>query len=131
MSVELTIKLPNRAGQLGALADALGEAGVNMRSIAATTGGGAGIVHILVDDKDAAKARRAIKAKKYRISGDRKIVEIRLANRPGTLARAARRLGRAKVNIESAYMVAQGKKSTTLGLGVKNPRAANKALGRR
>jgi hypothetical protein len=131
MSVELTIKLPNRTGQLGALAGALGDAGISMRSIAATTGGGAGTVHIVVDDKDAAKARRAIKAKKYRISGDRKIVEVRLANKPGTFARAAKRLGKAKVNIESAYMVGQGKKSTTLGLGVKDARKANKALGRR
>ena len=131
MSVELTVKLPNRTGQLGALAGALGEAGVNMKSIAATTGGGSGTVHILVDDKDAAKARRAIKAKKYRISGDRKVVEVRLANKPGTLARAATRLGKKKINIESAYMIGQGKKSSTLGLGVKDARAAKKALGRR
>jgi hypothetical protein len=131
MSVELTVKLPNRAGQLGALATTLGDAGVNMRSVAATTGGGSGIVHVIVDDKDAARARRALKAKKYRIASDRKVVEVRLANRPGTLARAANRLGKAKVNIESAYMLGQGKKSTTLGLGVKDQRAANKALGRR
>lgn len=131
MAVELTIKLPNRTGQLGALAGALGDAGVSLRSIAATTGGGSGTVHVVVDDKDAAKARRAIKKNKYRISGDRKIVEVRLANKPGTLARAAKRLGKAKVNIESAYMVGQGKKSTTLGLGVKDARAAKKALGRR
>jgi hypothetical protein len=131
MAVELTIKLPNRAGQLGALTGALGDAGVSMKSIAATTGGGAGTVHIVVDDKDAAKARRAIKANKYRISGDRKVVEVRLANRPGTFARAATRLGKAKVNIESAYMLGQSKKSSTVGLGVKDPRAANKALGRR
>jgi hypothetical protein len=131
MAVELTIKLPNRTGQLGALAGALGDAGVSIKSIAATTGGGSGTVHIVVEDKDAAKARRAIKAKKYRISGDRKVVELRLANKPGTLARAAKRLGKAKVNIESAYMLGQGKKSSTLGLGVRNARAANKALGRR
>lgn len=131
MAVELTVKLPNRTGQLGALAATLGDAGINMKSIAATTGGGAGTVHIVVDDKDAAKARRALKAKKYRISGDRKVVELRLANKPGTLARAAKRLGKAKVNIESAYMLGQGKKSSTLGIGVKDARAANKALGRR
>ena len=131
MAVELTIKLPNKTGQLGALAGALGDAGVSMRSIAATTGGGSGTVHIVVDDKDAAKARRAIKKNKYRISGDRKVVELRLANKPGTLARAAKRLGKAKVNIESAYMLGQGKKSSTLGIGVKDARAAKKALGRR
>lgn len=131
MSVELTIKLPNKTGQLGALAGALGDAGISMKSIAATTGGGSGTVHIVVDDKDAAKARRAIKKNKYRISGDRKIVEVRLANKPGTLARAAKRLGKNKVNIESAYMLGQGKKSSTLALGVKDARAAKKALGRR
>lgn len=131
MSVELTVKLPNRAGQLGALAGALGDAGVSMKSIAATTGAGSGTVYIIVDDRDAAKARRALKAKKYRISSDRKIVEVRLANKPGTLARAASRLGKKKVNIESAYMIGSSRKSTTLGLGVKDARAANKALGRR
>lgn len=131
MSVELTVKLPNKTGQLGALAGALGDAGVSIKSIAATTGGGSGTVHLVVDDKDAAKARRAIKKNKYRISGDRKVVEVRLANKPGTLARAASRLGKKKINIESAYMLGTSKKSSTLGLGVKDARAANKALGRR
>jgi len=131
MAVELTVTLPNRAGQLGALADALGKAGVNMRSIAATTGAGKGTVRVVVDDADAAKARRAIKAAKYRISSDRKILELRLSDKPGTLARVANRLGKAKINIDSAYMLGQSKKSTTLGIGVKDARAANKALGRR
>src|SRR5207237_10938290 len=99
--------------QLGALAGALGDAGISMRSIAATTGGGAGTVYIVVDDKDATKARRAIKAKKYRISGDRKIVEVRLGNKPGTRARAANRPGKNKVNIESAYMLGSSNKTTT------------------
>ena len=130
MAVELTVKLPNRAGQLGVLAGALGDAGISLRSIAATTGAGSGTVHIVVDDKDAAKARRAIKARKYRISGDRKIVEVRLAHRAGELARTATRLGKGKVNIESAYMLGQSKKSTTLAFGVKDVRAAKKALGR-
>jgi len=131
MAVELTVKLPNRAGQLGAVAGALGDAGVNLQSIAATTGGGIGTVHIVVDDKDAAKARRALRGSKFRITGDRKLVEVRLADRPGTFARAAKRLGKSKVNIESAYVIGQSKKSTTIGVGVKNARAANKALGRR
>src|SRR5438034_9010999 len=122
MSVELTIKLPNRAGQLGALAGALGDAGISMRSIAATTGGGAGTVYIVVDDKDPAKARRAIKARKYRISGDRKIVEVRLANKPRTLARAAHRLGTNKAHIESAHMRASSQTRTRLWLGVPDPR---------
>jgi hypothetical protein len=130
MATQLTVKLPNRTGQLAAVAGALGDAGVNIRSLAATTGGGQGTVHVLVDDKDAAKARRALKKKRLRISGDRKVLEVRLANKPGTLARVAARLGKARVNIESAYMSAQGKRSSSLALGVKDARKAKKALGR-
>jgi hypothetical protein len=131
MATELTLKLPNRTGQLASVAGALGEAGVNIRSLAATTGRGQGTVHILVDDKDAARARRALRDKKFRIAGDRKVVEVRLADKPGTLARVAARLGKARVNIDSAYMSAQGKRSTSLAIGVKDARAASKALGRR
>src|SRR5438094_10274325 len=111
MAVELTVKLPNRAGQLGALAGALGEAGVNMRSIAATTGGGQGIIHIVVDDKDAGKARRALKRGKFRIASDRKRVEVRLADKPGTLGRAAQRLGKQEAKLEPPHMVGQSTSS--------------------
>src|SRR2546423_7248168 len=114
MAVELTVKLPNRAGQLGAVAEALGDAGVNLQSIAATTGGGVGTVHIVVDDKDAARARRALRGGKFRITGDRRLVEVRLADPPGTFARAAKRLGKGKVNIETAYMSSQSKQRTQL-----------------
>ena len=83
----------------------------------------------------AAAARRSgrpvLVTDSLRITADRKVVEVRLTDKPGTLARAASRLGKARVNIESAYMLSQGKKSTTLALGVKDARAANKALGRR
>ena len=131
MATEFIVKLKDRPGSLAAAAQALADGGVNLWGTAASTGGGSGTWGFVVKDKDAAKARRAIKAKKYRISGDRKIVEVRLANKPGSLARAATRLGKKKINIESAYMIGQGKKSSTLGLGVKDARAANKALGRR
>src|SRR5437762_12072818 len=117
MAVELTVKLPNRAGQLGALAGALGEAGVNMRSIAATTGGGQGIIHIVVDDKDAGKARRALKRGKFRIASDRELVEVRLADKPGTFARAAKRLGQARGRVETACVVGEAWKDREVGAG--------------
>ncbi len=128
MATELTVKLPNRPGQLAAVAKALGDKRVNIASLSASTAAGKGVVHLVFADKDAGAARRALKAAKYRVSGDRKLLEIRLANKPGTLARAASRLAKAKVNIDTAYMVAQGRKSSTLGVGVRSPAAAKRAL---
>lgn len=128
MAKELTITMPNRPGQLGVLADALGKAGVNIDALSAATAGGKGVIRII--PSDAAKAKRALKAAKIRVSGEREVLEVRLANKPGTLARVAKRLGRAKVNIDSAYVIKADRRRAITAIGVKNVRAAKKALGR-
>ena len=64
MATEFTIKVKDRPGQLAMLANTLGEAGVNLRSVGASKG----TIGILVSDADTAKARRALKKAKYRAS---------------------------------------------------------------
>ena len=130
MATELTIKVPNRVGQLAAISGALGDAGVNIASLAGSTLGGKGVVHIVVADKDAARARRSLKAAKLRVATDRKLLEVRLADKPGSLARVAKRLGKGRISVDSAYMIGTGKRSTTIAFGVKDARKAKKALGR-
>ena len=130
MATELTIKVPNRAGQLAAISTALGDAGVNISALAGSTLGSKGVIHVVVADKDAARARRAFKKAKLRVATDRKLIEVRLANKPGSLARAAARLAKGRVSVESAYLTATGKKSATIAFGVKDARKAKKALGR-
>src|SRR3979411_1539878 len=98
MATELTIKVPNRAGQLAMISTALGDAGVNIAALAGSTLGGKGVVHIVVADKDAAGDRRALKKAKLRLATDRKLLEVRLADKPGTLARIATRLGKGRVS---------------------------------
>ena len=130
MATELTVKVPNRVGQLAAISTALGDAGVNIATLAGSTLGGKGVVHIVVADKDAARARRALKKAKLRVASDRKLLEVRLADKPGSLARVATRLGKGRVSVDSAYMIGMGKGSRTIGFGVKDARKAKKALGR-
>src|SRR5260221_13468867 len=89
MATELTIKVPNKAGQLAAISSALGDAGVNISALSGSTLGGKGLVHIVVADKDAAKARRALKKASLRGATGRQLVEGRMAGKPGTLARGA------------------------------------------
>jgi hypothetical protein len=125
MATEFLVRLPDRPGQLAQLAAALGDAGVNLRAIGANKG----VVGIVVSDADTAKARRALKSGKYR-STERKAVEVRLKDKPGALARTAKRFGRGKVNISSAYVLAPGRGNVTVAFGVKDSRGAKKALGR-
>ena len=130
MATELTIKVPNRAGQLAAISNALGEARVNIAALAGSAVGSKGVIHVVVADKDAARARRALKKAKLRLASDRRLLEIRLADKPGTLARVATRLGKGRVSVDSAYLIGVGKGSRTIGFGVKDARKAKKALGR-
>ena len=125
MATEFTIKLKDRPGTLAALAAALGDAGVNVRGM----GGSKGVIGIVVGDSDTAKARRALKKGKYRAS-ERKAIEVRLKDRPGSLSRVATRFGKGKVNIASAYVLAPGRGNVTVAFGVKDARKAKKALGR-
>ena len=125
MATEFIVKLADRPGQLAALATALGDAGVNIRGM----GGNKGTVGLVVSDKDTAKARRALKKAKYRAS-ERSAIELRLKDRPGSLARTAARFGKGKVNIASAYVLAPGRGNVSVAFGVKDARKAKRALGR-
>ena len=125
MATEFTVKVADRPGQLAALAAALGEAGENLRSVAAMKG----TIGILVSDADTAKARRALKKNKYRAT-ERKAIEVRLKDKPGALGRAANRMGKGKVNIASTYVLAPGRGNAIVAFAVKDARGAKKALGR-
>ena len=125
MATEFVVKIPDRAGQLGMLTNALGEAKVQLRGIGASKGS----VGIIVADKDTAKARRALKKAGYR-AREQKAVEVRLQDKPGSLARSAKRFGKAKVNISAVYVLAPGRGSVGVAYAVKDARAAKRALGR-
>ncbi len=125
MATEFLVKIADRPGQLASLAAALGSAKVQLRAIAAQKG----VVGLVVSDKDTSRARRTLTKAGYR-STERDAIELRLADRPGSLARAASRFGRGKVNIASVYVLAPGRGNVRVAFGVKNARAAKKALGR-
>jgi len=125
MATEFTVKIPDRPGQLASLTSALGMAKVQLRGIGASKGN----VGIIVADKDTAKARAALKKAGYR-AREAKAVEVRLSDKPGSLARSAKRLGKGKVNISAVYVLSPGRGSVGVAYAVKNARAAKKALGR-
>lgn len=125
MATEFLVKIPDRPGQLAALASAMGDAKIQLRAIAAQKG----VVGLLVADKDTAKARRALKKAKYRAT-ERTAIEMRLQDKPGSLAKAAARFGKRRVNISSMYVIAPGRGNVAVAFGVKDARKAKKALGR-
>lgn len=128
MATELSVNLPNRPGQLAAVAGALGKAKVNIDALSASASGAKGTIRLVV--KNPAAAKRALAGAGIRGIKQRQVLEVRLSDKPGTLARVAQRLGKAKVNIDAVYLLHRTGKRATIALGVKDLRAAKKALGR-
>lgn len=103
MATNLTVVLKDEPGQLATLGRAAGDAGVNIEGMAAFTGEGRGIIHILVADDRADEARAALEVAGMGVADQREMLVIDLNDRPGTLGELARILGDANVNIELAY----------------------------
>jgi hypothetical protein len=98
---DLVIIPSDEPGILAKLGVELGAAGVNIEGCSAFTGGGKGVVHLLVDDAD--KGIEVLAGAGYDVKAARRVVVAKLENRPGTLGETCGRLADADVNIEQAY----------------------------
>jgi hypothetical protein len=103
VSRDLTVIMQDEPGQLATLGEATGRAGVNIRGLAAFTGEGRGVIHLLFDDDHAARARAALEEAGLGVADDREVLVVDVNDRPGTLGELARELGEAGVNIDLAY----------------------------
>jgi hypothetical protein len=103
MPKDLTVILQDRPGELARLGEVAGTAGVNLQGLAAFTGQGRGIVHILVDDDCLNAARSALKEAHLGIADEREVLVVDVADRPGSLGELARTLAEANVNVDLAY----------------------------
>lgn len=128
-TTQLTLSLRSRPGTLATLGQTLADAGVNITALSAAETTGRGKIRLLVVN-DPAKAKRALRKAKYRASEEPAFV-VRLQNKPGALARVAKKLAKARINIRSAYATTSGRGSAILVLTVGgNASKARQVLGR-
>ena len=97
---ELTVFLEDRAGTLGKVCRALADRGVNILALHSFPIGGKSVTRFIVDNPEAAQS--ALDGERPTLTmGD--VLLLKLANRPGEIARVASRLGEANININYAY----------------------------
>jgi hypothetical protein len=123
-TTQLVLTLRSQPGVLASVARALADAGVNITALCAGDAAGRGKIRILTTN--VVKARRALKAAGYRPTEEPAFV-VRLANKPGTLARTAEKVAKARINIRSAYATAGGRSSAVV-ITVGSPAKARKIL---
>jgi hypothetical protein len=110
MPTDLTVVLQDRPGELARLGEIIGGAGVNIQGLAAFTGEGRGIVHVLVDDEAVARATDGLRRAGMGVADEREVLVVDVVDRPGSLGELARELSEANVNIDLAYTTFGGVK---------------------
>lgn len=110
MPTDLTVILEHRPGELARLGEITGEAAVSIRGLAAFTGEGRGVVHLLLDDQAVARCREALERAGMGIADQREVLVVNIEDRPGALGELTRQLAEANVNIEVAYTTFGGMK---------------------
>jgi len=122
---EFRIALPNRPGELAKLTKMLSKKGVNITTIAGLATGTTSTLAFLTEDES--RAMSVLKEGKYKFKAT-PILMVRMSDKPGALARVAKKLGNQKINIEGVYLVTRSKKMAQVALCVKDPTKAGAAL---
>jgi hypothetical protein len=104
MATDLSVSVRDEPGGLAGVAEALGAAGVNVEGVAGLGGGGAGHIHLLV--QDAAAGRSALEGAGFTVDGEREAVVLDVSgeDRPGKLGELARAAAGAGVNLVACYV---------------------------
>ncbi|PYN59940.1 MAG: hypothetical protein DMD90_27735 [Candidatus Rokuibacteriota bacterium] len=123
-TTQLTLTLQSKPGVLAKVARALADAGVNITALSAGDRSSSGKLRIVVNNPG--RAKRALRAAKLRANEEPAFV-VRLRNKPGTVARVAEKLAKARINIKSAYATTSGRSGAVV-LTVSSPAKARRLL---
>ncbi|MGD0963375.1 MAG: hypothetical protein ABSA57_05675 [Candidatus Acidiferrales bacterium] len=126
---EFTVTIEDKPGALGKCLLALARRGVNILAFQSYVEEGESLARFLADDMDTAKA---VLGGLNMIFEETEVVVVRLAHRPGELARAASQLGESNINIDYTYCgLEPGSTSALVIFGVDNLTKAVAALDER
>lgn len=97
---QLSVFIENKAGRVSEITDILGEIGVNIRGFSVSDTAEYGILRLVVDRPDEAKA--ALKERSFTVK-ESDVLCIKLEDSPGALAKVLKLVSEAGVNIEYVY----------------------------
>jgi hypothetical protein len=116
-SKELTIHMENKPGTLARLCKALADQRVNILAFQSVPSEKDSVVRMIVDNPTTAKKVLDGEHLKH---ADTEVVQTKLPNKPGALARAASELGGSAINIEYAYSGLDSNNQPMVFFGVKD-----------
>jgi len=104
---QFNVFVDDKIGELARVTEALAQNAINIRGLATDKVGARPAIKVITDDE--ASTRRAL-SKAGLIFEESEVLVIDLLDRPGEIARLARKVAKAGVNISSVFLI--GKKDT-------------------
>lgn len=120
------VELENKPGALATVAEAIATKGINITGFAGVTCGGNGSIAIMTNDE--AGTRSALTGARLTFH-EMELVSASIADEPGALAKTARKLADAGVNIEAAFGTGMSAGKVTVAFATSDPAKARSALG--
>jgi hypothetical protein len=122
---QLSVITENKIGALAEICDVLARLDINIQTISGEGLGETGVVRLVTDDNRSAQA--ALEKIGYRVLPT-EILVLRLRDRPGELARVAKRLANARVNVEHIYLLDKSERGVGIALKVDKMKEAQRLL---
>jgi len=102
---EFDIVLQKKPSAFAGIAESLAKSGVNIRGISTEAHGDKITIKLVTDDEASTRAVLAMQKVSF---SEREVLSVVILDRPGELAKVARRLARHMIQIESMYMLSRG-----------------------
>ena len=120
------VDLKNKPGELAKVAEAIAAKGIDLRGVTGATCGDSGTVTLITNDE--AGTKRALTEGQWKFRPI-ELVTATLADKPGSLAQATRRLADAGINIEAALPTGMSGGKVQVAFATDNPVKAREAFG--
>lgn len=125
MLEEIIVTVDDRPGILADIGELLGNEGVNIETLSASTHNGNGVIHLVCDDEG--DATEILKSHGFKIEAVNPVMNVTIDDRPGELGRYCRRLADHGVAIKAAYVAKRTGGETELIFAVDDLDSAQKA----
>lgn len=122
---EFKVFVADKTGELARVTETLAGAAVNIRAIASESKHDASFLRVVTSDVQTTEKALRNAGLKYELSD---ILNIELSDRPGELAKVAKRLARAGINVQSIFILGSKNGRTEIALVVDDPERAKTAL---
>ena len=123
---EFKVFVNNKVGELARVTEALATQAVNLKAIASEGGQASSFLRIVTGDVATTEKALRNAGLKFELN---EILSIELMDRPGELAKIARRFARAGINVESIYILGSRQGKTEIGMVVNDLDRAKAAIG--